>query len=170
MQLSKSGEWVTISYTWEVNPFTGQEWTYEDILDLGIGICIYYCDRGSAVFCTQVYLEIGEFIADIHDEGTDDDTGNNDGEEPADEDVPETVDIDDLIKRLGQINLNKGVANSFISKLENAKKSIEKGNIDAALNQLNAFMKEIEAKGGKIISTKDADDLISFAELVISYI
>lgn len=166
IQLSKSGEWVTISYSWEVNPFTGQEWTYEDIIDLGIGICADYCDRGSAVFCTQVYLEIGAFTAD----SSDSDTTNNDDNVPPDDGISEIFDIDDLIENLGQINLNKGVYNSFISKLENAKKSIEKGKINTALNQLNAFMKEVDAKADKIISAKDAEDLISFTELVIFYV
>ena len=174
IQLSKSGEWVTISYTWEVNPFTGQNWTYEDIIDLGIGICADYCDRGSAVFCTQVYLEIGAYIPDIPDDGTDGETGTKDDDESSNnagpEGLPEIVDIDDLIEILGLINLNKEVENSFISKLENTKKSIEKGNINAALNQLNAFIKEVETKTGKIISTKDSEDLILYTELVISYL
>jgi hypothetical protein len=58
----------------------------------------------------------------------------------------------------------------LISKLENAKKSVEKGKINAVLNQLNAFINEVEAKTGKVISVEDAGDLISFTELVISEI
>lgn len=42
---------------------------------------------------------------------------------------------------------NKGIENSLDAKLDNAKKKIEQGNIEAAKNILNAFINEVEAQG-----------------------
>ena len=42
---------------------------------------------------------------------------------------------------------NAGIENSLDAKLDNAKKKIEQGNIEAAKNILNAFINEVEAQG-----------------------
>ncbi len=52
---------------------------------------------------------------------------------------------------LGSID-NKGLANSLISKLETAKKQIEKEKPKEAVNALRAFLNELEAQHGKHIA------------------
>ena len=62
-------------------------------------------------------------------------------------------------------SLNEGNANALISKINDALKSIEKGNTNAASGQLNAFINQIEAfmDNGKI-STEQGQQLIDRAE------
>jgi uncharacterized protein (TIGR02145 family) len=50
-------------------------------------------------------------------------------------------------------SLNKGNADALISKIKNAKKSIDKGNTNAASGQLNAFINQVKAfmDNGRII-------------------
>ena len=55
----------------------------------------------------------------------------------------------------------RGVYNSLVMKLENALKSIEKGHYGAAVNQLEAFMNEVEALSGKRIDEEAAAELIA---------
>jgi uncharacterized protein (TIGR02145 family) len=59
-----------------------------------------------------------------------------------------TDDIDALILKIENYvitgHLEPGIANSLISKLENAKKSLEKGNEIPAMNQLQAVINELE--------------------------
>jgi len=75
--------------------------------------------------------------------------------------------LDDLPDLVQDLSLPQGIENSLISKVENALKSIENGNVKAAINMLNAFINEVEAQSGKKISEEDADMLIQFAENVI---
>jgi len=49
------------------------------------------------------------------------------------------------------LNLQKGTENSLLKKIENALKSLEKGNIQSAKGQLNAFINEVNAQSGKKI-------------------
>lgn len=69
-----------------------------------------------------------------------------------------------VIRRRG---LHKGTENSLVSKVENAIKSLEKGNYNVAINQLQAFINEIEAQRGKKISEELAEMLIQYAQNVI---
>jgi hypothetical protein len=69
-----------------------------------------------------------------------------------------------VIRRRG---LHKGTENSLVSKVENAIKSLEKGDCDVAINQLQAFINEIEAQRGKKISEELAEMLIQYAQNVI---
>jgi hypothetical protein len=66
-----------------------------------------------------------------------------------------TDDIDDMIQEIDALilkienyvttgDLEHGIANSLISKLENAKKSLENGNEIPAMNQLQAVINELE--------------------------
>ncbi|UCE06726.1 MAG: right-handed parallel beta-helix repeat-containing protein [bacterium] len=48
--------------------------------------------------------------------------------------------VDDIVDEVQDMGLPQGTENSLISKLDNAKKSIEKGNYNAAINQLKAFI------------------------------
>jgi RHS repeat-associated protein len=57
--------------------------------------------------------------------------------------------------------------NSLTSKLEAALKSLQKGKQETAINQLEAFINQVEAQRGKKISLSAADALITQAQAVI---
>jgi hypothetical protein len=75
-------------------------------------------------------------------------------------------DTEDLIVDITDMGIHNGTENSLTSKLENVIKKLEKGNYEAALNQLNAFIREVEAQRGKKITDAEADDLIAAAEAI----
>jgi hypothetical protein len=163
-QLSRTGTWETISYTWDTNPFTGANWTDADIEDIGIGICADYCDRNSAIFCTQVYLEVGYFIPDppSDDDETpppDDDTNSSDDEEPT---------IEQLIEQVMLLNLPKRIERRLISKLEKAIKFLNKGRVRLAINRLKAFIRLVERLERRDkITEEDANQLTGTAQQII---
>ena len=72
-----------------------------------------------------------------------------------------------LIDDIGEIGLHKGIENSLVKKLENALKSLEKGNDGAAINKLYAFINEVEAQNGKKIEAGNAESLIEQALAII---
>jgi ABC-type transporter Mla subunit MlaD len=55
------------------------------------------------------------------------------------------------------------IQNSLVSKVEAAAQSSDAEKINAAVNQLNAFINEVEAQRGKKISDEAADLLINYA-------
>jgi hypothetical protein len=61
-----------------------------------------------------------------------------------------------------------GIVVSLDAKLDAAQRSIDKGNIHTAINQLNAFINEVEAQRGQKITPYGADLMIDDAELVIA--
>ncbi|UCH71550.1 MAG: hypothetical protein JSW62_03905 [Thermoplasmatales archaeon] len=162
IQLTASGRWYTISYVWEANPFTGLIWDDDDITTLGIGICLEYCDRGIAVFCTQVYAEV-EYgnQAPSDQDGDDNDSGNN-GDDNLPQDTPEN-----LIEKIEELGLKKGLKNSLVTKLKNAIKLKNKNQINAAENLIQAFIKEIKAQYGKRIIEEKAEILIDIAQNIV---
>ena len=78
-----------------------------------------------------------------------------------------TDSLDDLPSVIEGLDLEHGIENSLISKVENALKSLEKGKMGAAINQVEAFMNQVRAQKGKKISEEDADMLIQYALNVI---
>ena len=74
---------------------------------------------------------------------------------------------EELIHGIQDSGIQQGIKNSLIKKLENAKSSIEKGNINAAINKIRAFQNEIQAKMGKKISEELAEEWIAWAEDII---
>jgi len=57
--LGSSTTWATHSYTWTVNPFTGNAWTWDEIDDLQIGVALMDTSPSLSIEqCTQVYAEI----------------------------------------------------------------------------------------------------------------
>ena len=58
----------TYSEIWLTNPYTGEEWTWDEIADLQIGIELSY---NIWTYCTQIYVEV-DHTGDI----TESDTGN----------------------------------------------------------------------------------------------
>ncbi|MFC1488583.1 DUF1566 domain-containing protein [Thermodesulfobacteriota bacterium] len=75
--------------------------------------------------------------------------------------------IEDLPQVIEDINLPSGTESSLTSKVENAQASIDRGNIETAIHQLEAFINQIEAQRGKKISEEDADMLIEYATNLI---
>jgi hypothetical protein len=75
--------------------------------------------------------------------------------------------IEDLINEITDMDLPHGIENSLLVKLENALKSLEKGNDNAAVNQLLAFINEVEAKRGNELTEEQADSLITIAQVIL---
>jgi hypothetical protein len=60
--------------------------------------------------------------------------------------------------------LNAGQANGLIAKLENARSQLNKGNTNAAINQLDAFINQVEAfLNASILSSEEATPLLTAA-------
>jgi hypothetical protein len=86
-----------------------------------------------------------------------------------------SVDIDGLTASLEYMCeldwINKdGICNSLGAKLRAAKASIERGKLNAAENQLNAFINELEAQKGKAVSQQAYDVLKASALYVIEHL
>jgi PKD repeat protein len=78
--------------------------------------------------------------------------------------------VNELIDDVENLNLTVGLENALLSKLKNALKCYEKGNLVAAMNLLNAFIKHIQAQSGKKIPEIEADPLIESARIIIDMI
>ena len=63
-----------------------------------------------------------------------------------------------------------GICNSLAAKLEASIRSIEKGNLNAAENQLNAFLHELEAQEGQSINQSAYEVLRAGALYVIEHL
>lgn len=55
IQTGKS--FTTQSHTWTFNPFTGADWTWDEIVDLQIGVSLK-CHQSRSAFCTQVFVDV----------------------------------------------------------------------------------------------------------------
>ncbi len=88
------------------------------------------------------------------------------------ENAPISIDaIDALILKIENYvsigDLEPGIANSLISKLENAKKSLEKGNEVAAMNQLQSVLNQLEnLVGNGIIDPEVGEEIIFDTEVI----
>ncbi|UCE39299.1 MAG: hypothetical protein JSW00_08795 [Thermoplasmata archaeon] len=78
--------------------------------------------------------------------------------------------IEDVMDDIEEMNLPKGLECSLLSKLENAIKSLDKGNDNAAMNKIEAFINEVEAQRGKKLTDAQADELIAAAEEILAMI
>ncbi|MBI1741614.1 DUF11 domain-containing protein [Candidatus Acetothermia bacterium] len=76
--------------------------------------------------------------------------------------------IQRLISKVNSLGLSAGLKNSLLSKLNAALKSVDKGNKAAAINQMKAFINEVEAQKGKAITEEQAAELIAGAQQIIS--
>jgi hypothetical protein len=75
-----------------------------------------------------------------------------------------------MISTVNEMNLQHGIQNSLDAKLNAAIGSLNSGYQKTATNQLNAFIKEVNAQSGKQITSTDAAELVLFADLVINSI
>ena len=78
--------------------------------------------------------------------------------------------IEDFPKVIKELELPQGTENALLTSINNAQKSLDKGNDGAAINQLRAFINKVEAQRGKKISDEDADMLIEYANSIIDQI
>jgi len=78
--------------------------------------------------------------------------------------------IQSLVDTIKAWNLPKGTENSLTSKLANAIQSLEKGQQNAAINKLNAFVNEVRAQSGKKLTSVQANLLTSEAQRIINMI
>lgn len=165
IQLSKTGSWQTISYTWEINPFTGIVWNESDIYNLGIGICAEYCDHYGAVFCTQAYLEVAYFIPDPSDDDDNENPPEDEDENPSDDEVPT---IEKLIEQVMLLNIPKRLKDRLISVLKKGNRFLNKNKLRNVINGLDAFIKLINRfqKRDKITEA-EATQLTNTAKQII---
>jgi hypothetical protein len=71
--------------------------------------------------------------------------------------------VDMLTNIIQTLGFDKGTEQSLLAKLNNAKKSFQKGNTNAVLGQIGAFINSVNAQSGKKISKADATGLIQMA-------
>lgn len=83
---------------------------------------------------------------------------------------PPSQAIQDTITLINTMNLPKGTDTSLISKLDNAIKSLDKNNANAAKNQLEATINEINAQKDKKIAGEQANTLIAALQKIIQYL
>lgn len=74
--------------------------------------------------------------------------------------------IADLIAAVRRLNLDRGIENSLIVKLENAQAAADVGNLATACRLLDAFAHEVSAQSGKKIAAGDAAALLDLAARV----
>ena len=71
---------------------------------------------------------------------------------------------------MSEDDLANNIEQPLLKKVNNASKSLEKGNINAAINQMEAFINQVEVQRGKKITEVAADLLVAFAENIIASI
>jgi predicted CXXCH cytochrome family protein len=76
--------------------------------------------------------------------------------------------IEDFPQVVEDLNLPMGTENSLKDKLNNIQNSIDDGNIATAINQLNAFINQVNALRGKKITNDEADMLVQYATNLIN--
>ncbi len=78
--------------------------------------------------------------------------------------------LDILAQGIIDLDLQPGIENSLLAKLDTALQKLEDDNENndaAAINLLDAFINAVEAQRGKKISDTDADSLIATAQEII---
>lgn len=65
---------------------------------------------------------------------------------------------------------NQGIANSLLAKLDAAQAALDRGQTKTAVNNLNAFVKAVDAQAGKHIVAEHAKHLVMHANQVIDKI
>ena len=78
--------------------------------------------------------------------------------------------LEELIQTVQSYNLDTGIENSLTSKLQAANRSLDRGNQNAAVGQLTAFINEAEALRGKKLTNDKTDYLLSEAQRIIDLI
>lgn len=77
-------------------------------------------------------------------------------------------DLDDVSGLLAAMAIDAGLRDSLLAKIESALAARGRGSLNAAVNQLEAFVHAVEAQSGKKIGSADAARLVDFASEVIA--
>jgi len=138
-------------------------------------------NNGYVVWLGQVGMQYNIFLAkpegDSDGDGIPDDQDACPKEDASgfDADVDGCIDTMTGLSEILETLVTAGVIaeelqNSLLSKVENADKSADKDNICAAVNKLEALINEVNAQRDKKISIEAADDVIDYANSVISWL
>jgi hypothetical protein len=84
--------------------------------------------------------------------------------------VPVPSALDQLIAQVTAYGLPKGLTQALTAKLEAALASWDRGGSKAAVNEIGAFVHEVNAKRGTALTDARADTLIRMAEIVVQAI
>ncbi len=79
-----------------------------------------------------------------------------------------TAVMDEVNTYVADGSIESNLQNSLNSKLDNAADKLESGQVNAAMNQLQAFINQVEAQRGKKITVEAADDLIAQTQAIIA--
>jgi hypothetical protein len=72
-----------------------------------------------------------------------------------------------LVEDIEDMDLPVGLETGLITKLNNAINALDNGQPTAAINQLNAFIMQVEAQRGKKLTMVEADALVAAAQWII---
>ncbi len=121
----------------------------------------YYSDLQNPI---HVYYSIGTYDVTLtvtdNDDASDTKTVSIEVRSPSQE-------VETLIEDIYDMELHQGLENSLIQKLMNVLQSIGYGWIDDAINQLNAFINQVEGQRGNKLTDEQADYLVSAAQAII---
>lgn len=78
--------------------------------------------------------------------------------------------ISDLMQQVAALDLSRGMKQSFLAKLGAGQRSLDDGRSEDVVDQLGAFINELEAHRGKGVTTAAADALIGSARGLIASI
>ena len=76
--------------------------------------------------------------------------------------------FDGLTEKIKAMELEKGLENALIAKVNAAKKSFGKGNVSAAVGSLNALLNQIAAQAGKKLTAGQAVELTGCAGALVA--
>jgi hypothetical protein len=97
-----------------------------------------------------------------------DGTGNNAGAAYVYSLPSATPTLADLAGAVTGLDLPKGLENALTAKVDTATAALERGQDNAAVNNLEAFINQVEAQSGKKIDEADAQILIDLANRIIA--
>jgi hypothetical protein len=78
--------------------------------------------------------------------------------------------LQDLMTNIDGLGLPKGIEQGLLAKLDNAQVKIAQEHYTPARNTLNAFIHQVNAQRGKVLTTEQADDFIATAQRIIDAI
>jgi len=81
--------------------------------------------------------------------------------------VVEPMTLEDLVQSVQESGIEPGIMSSLTVKLDNAGKSLAKGNIQAAVSQVEAFQNEVRAQRGRKIPASLADYWLEISTEII---
>ena len=81
--------------------------------------------------------------------------------------VVTTTTFEGINDKITDLGLPKGIENSLTSKIDTALKSFDKGKTNTTINNLNAFLNEVDAQDKKKLSEQDADLLRECIDLLL---